>query len=189
MAPPMGQTGAGSGSDYRRPSRFADAPPPAREVPDKRPGGGFSGGPSPRPPGHSDNQGGSFYGRTANSPPALHEAQSVLGDFRGPPDKMQAPSYPGSQPPRGGEEMETQHLTPPFSQPPPGAGPYARPPPANPPPGGFGGPHWASTMGAPNGRQDWRPGFGGSDYYNPMQQQRLPGNWQQPDGMQFSRFH
>lgn len=187
-----GQSTTAAGGDYRRPSRFADVPPPAREMPDKHPRG-FHDEP-PRPPGPADNRG-SFqgYGQASNPPPLV---QSGIGDFRGLHDKMHT-LYPGSQM-SGSTEAETLPTsTPSFSQPSPGGmSAYARPPPSSIPPAGFGmsGPHWSgmAPMAAPNGRQDWRPGFSGSsglmsDYHNPMQQ-RLSGNWQ-ADGMPFSRFH
>jgi len=190
-----GQSAAAAGSDYRRPSRFADSSPPAREMPDKRPRG-FHDAPAPLlPSGPTDNRS-SFqgYGQAPNSA-AL--AQSGVGDFRGLHDKMQA-LYPGSQPSSAAESETHPTPTPSFPQPPPGGmSTYARPPPASVPQAGFGmsGSHWAGTsaQGAANGRKDWRPGFGRSsgpvpDYHNPMQQQqRLAGNWQS-DGMPYSRF-
>jgi len=185
-----GQSPAAASSEYRRPSRFADVPPSAREMPDKRPRG-FQDAP-PRPSGATDSRS-SFqgYGQAPNS---ASLAQSGIGDFRGLQDKLQA-LYPGS----GGAGTETQPSpTSSFSQPPPGGmSSYARPQQTSAPPPGFSlsGPHWAGTtsLAAPNGRQDWRSGFGGPsgpmpDYHNPMQQQRLPGNWQS-DGMPFNRFH
>jgi len=195
--PQAGKTvlGQDDGGDYRKPSRFTDVPP-GREMPDKRPGG-FPDAPPPppRPSGSADNRS-SFqgYGQPPN-PTSL--MQSGVGDFRGLQDKMQS-LYPGSQS-SGGESGPA--LSPSFAQPPPGGMAYARPPPPPPvtsaPPTAFGagGPHWAGAapLSASNGRQDWRPGFGGpsgqmQDYQNPMHQQRLSGNWQ-PDAMAFSRFH
>lgn len=177
-------------SDFRRPSRFADAPPAAREMSDKRPGG-FPDA-APRPPGPAGNRG-SFhgYGQGSNS---ASLAQSMIGDFSGLQDKMQS-LYPGSQP-SSGAGMETHPtVTSSFSQPPPGGmSTYARPPTSSVPPAGFGmsGPHWAgaASLGASNGRQDWRPGFNRPDYHNPMQyqQQRIAGSWQ-ADSMPFGRFH
>jgi len=182
-------TGAGVG-DYRRPSRFTDTPS-GREMS----AGGFPDMP-PRPLiGPPDNRA-PFpgYGPAPGSAAAL--AQSGVGDFHGLQDKMQS-LYPGSS--SGGPGMDTRQAPmSSFTQPPPGGmSAYSRPPPASVPPTGFGasGPHWAGAMplATSNGRQDWRPGFGGpsssmSDYPNPMQQQRLMGNWQ-ADAMSFSHFH
>jgi len=187
-----GQTTSTGSDEYRRPSRFTDTPS-AREMSDKRPGGFQD--PPPRS-GSSDNRS-SFqgYGQAPN-PAAL--AQPGLGDFRGLHDKIQT-LYPGSQSSGGAGIEARQAPTSSFlQQSPPGGMPtYARPPPTSVPPAGFGtsGPHWAGAvpLSTSNGRQDWRPGFGGPqgmmpDYYNPAQQQRLPGNWQ-ADAMSFSRFH
>jgi len=191
-----GQGSVTASSDYRRPSRFADAPPPPQEMPDKR-SRGFPDAPL-RSSGPTDNRS-SFqgYGQTANSGGL---AQSAIGDFRGLQEKMQS-LYPGSQPTGGaGEDTHTAQM-PPFSQSSPGGmTSYARPPPPSSVAQaafGMSGPHWANTnpLASSNGRQDWRPGFGGpsgqmSDYHNPMQQQqqRLQGNWQ-ADRMPFGRFH
>jgi len=186
-----GQTAAAAGSgEFRRPSRFADAPP------DKRPGG-FQDAP-PRPSGSSDSRSSlQGYGLAPNSA-AL--AQSGVGDFRGMQDKMQ---YLGSQSSGGAGTDARQAATPSFSQTSPGGmAPYAKPPPTSAPafPSqafGTSGPHWAGAMplSTSNGQQDWRPGGFGRpsgtmpDYHNPMQhQQRLPGNWQ-TDAMPYSRFH
>jgi len=183
------QASAATGSDFRRPSRFADAPPAAREMSDKRPGG-FPDA-AARPPGPANNRG-SFhgYGQASNS---ASLAQSMIGDFSGLQDKMQS-LYPGSQPSSGVGTETHPTVTSSFSQPPPGGmSTYARPPTSSVPPAGYGmsGPHWAggASLGASNGRQDWRPGFNRPDYHNPMQyqQQRLAGGWQ-ADSMQFGRF-
>lgn len=182
---------ASAGGDYRRPSRFADAPPSAQDMPDKHPRG-FQDAP-PLRPDPADSRG-SFqgYGKASNSSLL---GQPGVGDFRGLQDKRASP-YPGSQP-LSGAGTDTHPAPPSFSQPPPGGmPPYARPPPSI-PSAGFSGPHWAGRAppAAPNGRQDWRPGFAGSsgptsDYHNPVHQPppRLPGSWQ-ADGMPFSRFH
>jgi len=176
------QSSAAATGDFRRQSRFADAPPAAREMPDKRPGG-FPDA-APRPPGSASNRG-SFqgFGQASNSASFAQSGMSGIGDFSGLQDKMQS-LYPGS-----GVGTDTHPpVTSSFSQPPAGGMSTDVPPP------GFGmsGPHWAggASLGASNGRQDWRPGFNRPDYGNPMQyqQQRLPGNWQ-ADSMSFGRFH
>lgn len=184
MTAKSAQAAAASGSDFRRPSRFADASLPPRELPDKRPRGFPDAG--PRPPGAADNRS-SFhgYGQASNSGSL---SQSGIGDFSGLQDKMLS-LYSGAS--SGTETSPT--VTSSFSQPPGGEmSAYSHPPPPTsnvPPPGFMGGPHWAG-VGSSNGRQDWRPGFNRPDYQNPMQlqQQRLAGNWQ-GDGMPFSRFH
>jgi len=181
------QTGAAMSSDFRRPSRFTDAPPAPREMPDKRPGG-FPDA-APRPPGSINNRGSSFHGfsQTSNSASLV---QSGIGDFSGLQDKMQS-LYPRSQSSSGmGTPENYPAATSAFSQPPAAGGmsSYARPPTSNNPPRGYGmsGPHWATAgpmgAGASNGRPDWRPGgFNRPDYQSQMQYQpqRLSGgNWQ-----------
>jgi len=197
-----GQGAPISAGDYRKHSRFTDTPS-GREMADKH-GGGFPPDLLRPPTGPSDNRSPPFSGYGQAAPSSAGLAQSGVGDFRGLQDKMQS-LYPGSQASAGGPGMDThQNPTSLFNQPPSGGmSTYARPPPASAPPApGFGtsGPHWAGALplGASNGRQDWRPGFGSgpsssmSDYHNPVQQQPqrlgLMGNWQ-PDAMSFSRFH
>ena len=188
------QMGGAARSDFRRPSRFADAPAAPREMPDNC-SGGFPDA-APRPPGSANSRGGSFhgYGQASN---AGSLAQSGIGDFSGLQNKMQSlyPGFPGSQS-SSGMGMETHPTaTSSFLQPPTaGMSTYARPPTSNVPPPRFdvSGPHWANTdqMGASNGRQDWQPGFNRPEYHNPMQyqSQRIADSWQ-ADSMQFGRFH
>lgn len=76
-APTLGQNTTPVSSDYRRPSRFGDSQPSARDMPDKH-ARSFQDAP-PRPSGPSDNRS-SFQGYS-QPPTSAPLAQSGIGDF------------------------------------------------------------------------------------------------------------